>query len=115
MKKVLSTFCLGVGLLLGACDQTATLQQIQQATVVACGFLPTAVTVASLFPTTNQYIGTANQIASAICATVTASVPKSARHAVSRKAALKGTAPSPVTAVVPIGGVPVTITGYFVR
>lgn len=117
MKKFLSTLCLGVGLLVGACtpDQTATLAQIQQAAVQACGFLPTAVTVASLFPTTGQYIGTASSIASAICATVTANVPKSARLVVSKKAALKGAAPSAVSVIVPIGGVPVTVSGYFVR
>ena len=83
MKKFLLSATAAVGLLLGGCT-TVTLEQIQAAAVAACGFLPTAVQVSSLFPNLNQYTGTATPIAQAICAAVTASVPKATRrHALS--------------------------------
>jgi hypothetical protein len=51
---------------------SATISQVQQAAVLACGFLPTAATVASILSGGNPLVTTAAGIAQAICTAVTA-------------------------------------------
>jgi len=51
---------------------SATIAQVQQAAVLACGFLPTAATVASILSGGNPLVTTAAGIAQAICTAVTA-------------------------------------------
>ena len=51
---------------------TTTITAVQQAAVLACGFLPTAATVASILSGGNPLVSTASAIAQAICTAVTA-------------------------------------------
>jgi hypothetical protein len=90
---------------------TVTLAEIQAATVQACGFLPTAVTVASFFPAVGPYIGTAGAIAQTICTAVATQVPPAA---IRRGHRLGASATTRVTIQLPDGAT-ATVTGYFVR
>jgi hypothetical protein len=92
-------------LLIGACTPL-NIQQIQAFTVQICGFLPTAVQVANLFP--NPITVPAETIATAICAAVTAQVPPAAH----RRLAARQTQTS---VTVNAGGQSFVVTGYFVR
>ena len=85
---------------------TPDLAAIQQATVQACGFLPTAVVVAGLFP--NPYTLPASAIAQAICAAVATQVPLSTRLT-ARKSQ------DPVQVTVNVGGQSYVVSGQFVR
>jgi len=51
---------------------SATIAQVQQATVLTCSFLPTAATVAGILSGGNPLVTTAAAIAQAICTAVTA-------------------------------------------
>lgn len=65
----------GMCLSLTACgphEAAATVDSIQKATVAACGFLPTAQTILSIF-SSNQSVATASAIAEGICKAVTKS------------------------------------------
>jgi ABC-type spermidine/putrescine transport system permease subunit II len=111
MKKILLSVTMAVGVLLGGCT-TVTLEQIQAAAVAACGFLPTAVQVSSLFPSLNTYTGTAAPIAEAICSAVVAQVPKAANRHALRMGAAQGAVN--VTVTLPNGNTAV-VSGYFVK
>lgn len=104
-KKALVSVTLGTAILLGAC-QPLNVQQIQQFAVQICGFLPTAVQVANLFP--NPINVPAEVIAQAICAAVVAQVPPAAH----RRMAAAGASTS---VTVNAGGQTYVVTGYFVR
>jgi hypothetical protein len=105
LKKMLVSAALGAAILLGAC-QPLNVQQIQQFTVQICGFLPTAVQVANLFP--NPITVPAEVIATAICNAVVAQVPPAAH----RRMAAAG---SSTSVTVNAGGQSYVVTGYFVR
>lgn len=105
MKKLLLVAALGSSALLGGCDP-ANLAQIQQATTVACGFVPTAVLVASVIPQSAPFAAPAEAIAQAICAAVT--TKKMSRY----RGVSLGTITVPVTLP---NGKTAKVTGYFVR
>lgn len=107
MKKTL--VAIAVCIPLAGCN-TATLEQIQAASVQACGFLPTAVMVAGVVPAITPYAAPAGVIAQAICDAVIASQPKTAR----RGAALTRSGVRQVSIRLPNGSTAV-VTGRFVR
>ena len=56
---------------------TATIiSQVQQATVLACGFLPTASTIANILAAGNPAVQAVSAVATAICTAVTAKVAR---------------------------------------
>ena len=76
MKNLtIKALLVAAGLSLAACNsitnpftnQPITAADVQQAAVQACGFLPTASTVASILTAGNPAVDTAASIASAIC------------------------------------------------
>lgn len=85
--------------------------EIQNDTVIACGFLPTAVQVESLFPQIGVITTPANAIAAVICQAVTAQVPPAAR----RKGVRLGAAATRSVTITLPNGSPATVSGYFVR
>ena len=112
MRKLLSSVCLSAFMLAGCTTTsgiTTTIQQIQAAAVAVCGFLPTAIQIASLFPGVDIYVGTAGAIATQICAAVTAQTPPLARR---RLAA--NHVPTSVVVTMPDGRQAI-VNGYFVR
>lgn len=92
-------------LLIGACTPL-NIQQIQQFTQQICGFLPTAVQVANLFP--NPITVPAEVVATAICNAVVAQIPPASR----RGAVVRG---APISVTVQAGGQSFVVTGYFTR
>lgn len=77
MRKILLSGALAAGFILSGCattgtDQKAFIEQVRQAAVAVCGFLPTAQTVGSIILAGNPAFVTASAIANAICAAVTA-------------------------------------------
>ncbi len=106
MKKFLLSLCLLPTLFLSAC--TPDVSEIQRITQQICGFVPTAVQVASWFPI--PYTAPAGAIATAICQAVTTQVTHSARL---KSRQLRGQAP--VSATVNVNGQQFVVTGYFVR
>jgi len=63
-----------VALSLGGCagvDTATVISQVQQATVLACGFLPTATTVANILAAGNPAVSAVSAVATAICTAVT--------------------------------------------
>lgn len=91
-----------------SCDTKSTLEQIQAATVQACGFLPTAVMIAGVVPAATPYAAPAGVIAQAICDAVTAtSGPKmAARRSVGSTRTVSIKLPN---------GQKATVSGKFVR
>lgn len=103
MLKLLRVLYLTPVLMLGSC--TPDLASIQEATVRACNFLPTAVVVRSFFTQSPVWI-TAELVAQNICEHVTK--PQLRRY--------RGTVRQPLTTVITLpNGDTVTVTGYFVR
>lgn len=76
LKSLLLAGALAGTLALGGCatngagGSSISLASVQNAAVAACGFLPTAATVANLIASNNAAIATAESIASAVCAAV---------------------------------------------
>lgn len=73
MKKLLLAAALSTSIALGGCasgGSTGNVSSIQQAAVLACGFLPTAQTVADILAAGNSLISTVSAVAQAICAAV---------------------------------------------
>lgn len=105
MRTFLLSIALLPLLLLGGC--TVDLVAIQRATVAACNFLPTAITVKNALTESGKFAD-AERVATIICGFVAA--PQM------RSRVLRGTAASPISVTVrlPNGGV-ATVTGYFVR
>lgn len=104
MKKLIAALALSSTLALGACTPPTT-QQIQTATLAACNFLPTAVTIASFIPAAGPYLVTADGIATAICAALADQQPK----ATARRA------PGALSVTVYVAGARVEVTGHFVK
>jgi hypothetical protein len=79
IRKLFFAAPVAVALALGGCATgsvtattvAATVAQVQQATILACNFLPTAATVASILSGGNPLVSTASAIAQAICTAVT--------------------------------------------
>lgn len=115
MKKTLASLALGGTILLGGCGTTGgiatTLAQIQAVTAQICGFIPTAIQVADLFPGLNVYVGNATSIAVTICTAVGSITPPAS---LARKRLAASHAVTNVTIVLPDGR-PAVISGYFVR
>ncbi len=79
MKKLIMTTAVAASLLLGGCATTGTdtkslIEQVRQAAVSVCGFLPTVDTVAQIILAANPAYMTASAIANGICAAV-ATIP----------------------------------------
>jgi len=79
MQKFLRVLPLVGTLLVGGCGVTnpftgvpITAADVQAAAVSACGFLPTAATVANIIAAGNPTLTTATTVAQAICSAVTA-------------------------------------------
>jgi predicted lipoprotein len=104
MKRFLTTAAVASSIALGACTPPTT-QQIQNATLATCNFLPTAVVIASFVPGAGPYLVTANGIAQAICSALAAQQPLSAK----RKEA------GQVTLTVFVNGASVNVTGHYVK
>lgn len=111
MRNILLASALAVGL--AACnstDATTLITEVQAAAVQdfpqGCAFLPTAETVANIIAKGNSTLSTIGQIASAICAAVTASGASPANPI----ALLAGPAPPTVTQPTVLG---VEIHGRF--
>jgi len=108
MRKLMLGTALSAFITLGGCTTNGTqpaggitIQDVQNAAVAACSFLPTAASIASLL-TANPAVATASQVAALICEAVTAKPPASAK--------LRG--PNAITVVV--NGKTVKIEGEFV-
>ena len=88
IRKLFFAAPVAAALALGGCatggvtatSVATTISAVQQAAVLACGFLPTAATVASILSGGNPLVSTASAIAQAICTAVT---PKSVRRGAS--------------------------------
>lgn len=104
MKKFMQTVGVCSFLSLGSC--TPDIATIQKATVQICGFVPTAVVIASLFP--NPYTIPAGAIAQAICDAVATQVPLQARRRLRTTQQQTGVR-------VNVGGQNLIVNGYFVR
>ena len=104
MRKLLLAIVLAPLMFLSAC--TPDVSEIQRITTQICGFVPTAVQVASWFP--NPYTAPAGAIATAICQAVTNQVPLSTRKSLRR-------AGSQTNVTVNVNGQQFVVTGYFVR
>ena len=114
MRKLLMSTCLSAFMLAGCATTsgvTTTIQQIQAAAVAACGFLPTAIQIASLFPGVDVYVGTAGAIATQICAVVAATAPPAS---LTRRRLAAGHVPISAAFVMPDGRQAI-VNGYFVR
>jgi hypothetical protein len=79
IRKLFFAAPVAAAIALGGCAGTVTatsvattIADVQQAAVLACGFLPTAATVASILSGGNPLVSTASAIAQAICTAVTA-------------------------------------------
>lgn len=83
-----------------AATPTQLVQDVQNAAITTCEFIPTAETVANIIALNNPVLATASGIANAICAAVTQKgpVPVSLRRTVNRNA------PVPTVSGVPIHG-----------
>lgn len=103
MKKLLMAAATSMTLLMGGCN-SVDLAQVQQATVAACGFLPTAIQVAQWAQIQSPYYVTATQIAQVICNAVTA--PRITRYRMQGEITRTVRLPDGTTA---------TVTGHFVR
>jgi len=81
MRKALLVAPITAMFLLSGCATTGTgspaalIEQVRQAAVAACGFLPTVETVAGIISAGNPIIITASGIANAICAAAAAVPP----------------------------------------
>ena len=76
-SKVLCAGVIAAGFMLGGCATTkediqSRIEQVRQAAVAVCGFLPTVDTVAAILLANNPAYITASAIANGICAAVTA-------------------------------------------
>ena len=109
LKRTMQSAVLGGAILLGACQQTVTLEQIQAATIAACAFRPTAVAITSAI-TNSPYVVDADAVAQAICAAVQGAGALQAR----RRGALRANRTITVPVVLPSGGT-ANVSGYFVR
>lgn len=109
VKSLMISFIGAAALLVSGC--TPDIKSIQDATVIACGFLPTAVQIESLFPQIGIYTTPANAVASVICqAVLTQTTPQSHRKGVRLGAADTRS----VTVTLPDGRT-ATVSGYFVK
>ncbi len=72
MKKLHIAAALAAAITIGGCASGggSSVSSIQQAAVIACGFLPTAKTVADILAAGNALVSTVDAVASAICAAV---------------------------------------------
>jgi predicted small secreted protein len=104
MKRTILAAAVAGSLALGGCATTggtpinvqSFIEQVQAAASVACGFLPTAETVAQIIATGNPIVTTAGDVANAICKAVT--VPPSTPPAVAAR--LRAAGPPTVAGVV---------------
>ncbi len=84
MKKLLLAIPLAAALTFGGCATTGgnvnVIEQVRQAAVAVCGFLPTVETVAAILASGNPIVATASGIANAICDAVTHLPPMTARR-----------------------------------
>ena len=96
----------GIAISLGGCS--VDVASVQSQTQAFCSFLPTAATVINLV-SANPAAASATQIASIICAAVTAQKAQMAR-----KGARVG-AGTPTTVQITVNGVKVLVSGHFVR
>jgi hypothetical protein len=77
-----------------------TLQEIQSATALACGFVPTAISVTEMVaPSTSPYAATAEAIAYAICDAV-AKIPPTARRRTTPTISVRVVLPNGTVAIV---------------
>ncbi len=109
VKSLLITIVAGASLAVAAC--TPDIASIQNATVIACGFLPTAVQIESLFPQIGLYTTPANAVASVICQAVTAKVSPAAHR---KGVRLGASATTTVNVTLPDGRT-AAVSGYFVK
>lgn len=106
MRKLLLAACTAPFLFLSAC--TPDVAEIQRITQQVCGFVPTAVTISSMFP--NPYTVPAAAIAQAICSAVTAQVPMSTRSRMVKRGSIAQTA-----VTVTVQGQQFNVVGFFTR
>lgn len=85
----------------------ATIQAIQAAATIECGFLPTEIQIASLFPSAAAAAATAGTIGDLICKAVVAQVPPASRKL--------GAAVATTVMITLPDGTKATIVGTFVR
>jgi hypothetical protein len=108
MRKFMLGAAMAAFIGLGGCATTSgtiAVASVQTAAQTACGFLPTAASVASLL-TANPAVATAEAVAAIICGAVAAVPPPAAGK-------LRGT--PTVTTTVVVNGKPVVITGTFTQ
>ena len=109
MRKLMLGTAMAAVLAAGGCatisNDGITAAEVQSAAQTACGFLPTASSIAALL-TANAAVVTAEGVASIICAAVTAAPPAA-------KAKLGGSTAAAVTKTIFVNGPRVTITGTF--
>lgn len=111
MRKFMLGAALAFFLAAGGCatsstsGTTITVAGVQAAAQTACGFLPTATSVASLL-TANPAVATAEAVAAIICGAVTAATPLASGKL--------GATPTVTTTVV-VNGKAVVITGAFTK
>lgn len=111
MKRTLLSSVAAAAFLLAGCNITmdpATLAAIQAVTVAECGFLPTEVQIAELFPNAAPAAAAAGVIGGIICQAVVAQIKPADAHA-----AVATLAPTSITVTLPDGRT-ATITGTFV-
>jgi hypothetical protein len=85
MRKFLMAIPLVAAMTLAGCATTGTdnknfLEQVRQAAVAVCGFLPAVDTVVAIVATGNPIAATVAGLANAICAAVTALPPAEVRR-----------------------------------
>jgi predicted lipoprotein len=107
LRKIAAVLLVAPALLLASCKEV-TVEEIQRATVQACNFLPTAVTIASFIPAAGPYLVTANAVAGAICDALQDQQPTTPMTAKRR-----GT--GTISVQVFVAGASVSVQGRFVR
>ena len=111
MMKFLMVCAVSLTTILGGCastgggpptqgDVTAIINQVQEYTKLACGFVPTATTILNIIGATVPGVTIATSIAQAICAAV--ATPMAGKHAFAKKT-IKGYVVTPGA----VNGVPV--------
>lgn len=99
-------------LMLAGCNTTIdpnVLAAIQAITVAECGFLPTQVQIAQLFPNAADIAGQVGVIGGIICKAVVTQTPPASRRLAARLGAVTS-----VNVTLP-NGTQATVTGTFVR
>lgn len=111
-KAIISAAVIVAAISVAGCENEISaeqLAQIQQATKIACGFVPTAVTVASMFPNAAAPAMAAGSIAKVICDAVTQ------QQALGIKSQESSRVGETKTVTVTIDGKEVTVKGVFVK